>query len=109
VQSRTQTVPFRRVDVAKFTPTLFVEIVGSVAFDRPLRPSALFYEGRKEQLAFEKPDGRSADKRHQVGEIDVASHVVDGAKRAEPPEILPPPLIALKDRIWHGVGNTVTE
>jgi hypothetical protein len=158
-----------------------------------MRPSALFYEGRKERLAFEKPDGRSADKRHQVrlwqvlergtdgrpvwlgsvtfdrgvglshdtgqvthhiapdidaerdllmndlqeagmvqtlfhgtgptllgrngegdpyctaGEIDVASLVVDSAKRAEPPEILPPPLIALKDRIWHGVGNAVTE
>jgi len=174
-----------------------IEIVGSVALDRPYDDapvSPLYYEGKKEQLAFEKPDGRSADKRHHVrlwqvlekgtdgrpvwlgsvtfdrgvglshdtgqvthhiapdidaerdllmrdlqeagmvqtlfqisgtgptllgrngegdpyhtdGEIDVAGLVVDGAKRAEPPEILPPPpLIALKDRIWHGVGNTV--
>jgi hypothetical protein len=174
-----------------------IEIVGSVALDRPYHDAPvnpLFYEGKREQLAFEKPDGRSADKRHHVrlwqvlekgtdgrpvwlgsfvrgvglsrdtgqvthhiapdidaerdllmrdlqeagmvqtlfqisgtgptllgrngeggpyytdGEIDVAGVVVGGAKRAEPPEILPPPpLIALKDRIWHGVGNAVTQ
>src|SRR5260370_32500601 len=28
--------------------------------------SPLYYNGKKEQLAFEKPDGRSADKRHHV-------------------------------------------
>jgi LssY C-terminus len=174
-----------------------IEIVGSVVLDRPYHDapvSPLFYEGKKEQLAFEKPDGESADKRHHVrlwqvlekgtdgrpvwlgsitfdrgvglshdtgqithhiapdidaerdllmndlqeagmvrtlfqisgtgptllgrngegdpyytdGEIDVARLVVDGAKRAEPPEILPPPpLIALKDRIWHGVSNVM--
>ena len=28
--------------------------------------SSLFYEGRREDLAFEKPDGRSADRRHHV-------------------------------------------
>jgi hypothetical protein len=44
------------------------------------------------------------------GEIDVANLVVDGVKRTEPPKILPPPqLIALKDQIWHGVSNAVTQ
>ena len=168
-----------------------IEIVGSVVLDRPYRDapvSPLYYNGKKEQLAFEKPDGRSADKRHHVrlwlvlekgtdsrpvwlgsvtfdrgvglshdtghidadrdllmhdlreagmvqtlfqisgtgptllgrngegdpyytdGEIDLASLVVDGVRRTEPPEILPPPpLIALKDQIWHGVGNAVTQ
>ena len=153
-----------------------VEIVGSVVLDRPYHDapvSPLFYDGKKEQLAFEKPDGRSADKRHHVrlwlvlekgtegrpvwlgsdidaerdllmhdlqeagmvqsffqisgtgptlfgrngegdpyytdGEIDVANLVVDGVKRTEPPETLPPPpLIVLKDQIWHGVSNAVS-
>ena len=40
------------------------------------------------------------------GEIDVARLVVDGVKRTEPPVTLPPPpLIALKDQVWHGVSN----
>jgi LssY C-terminus len=176
-----------------------IEIVGSVVLDRPYEDapvSPLYYDGKKEQLAFEKPDGRSADKRHHVrlwlvlekgtddrpvwlgsvtfdrgvglshdtgevthhiapdidaerdllmhdlreagmvqtlfqisgtgptllgrngegdpyytdGEINVASLVVDGVKRTEPPQILPPPpLIALKDQIWHGVSNAVTQ
>ena len=176
-----------------------VEIVGSVVLDRPYHDapvSPLYYDGKKEQLAFEKPDGRSADKRHHVrfwlvlekgvggrpvwlgsitfdrgvglsrdtgqvthhiapdidaerdllmrdlraagmvrtffkisgtgptllgrngegdpyytdGEIDIASLVVDGVRRSEPPEILPPPpLIALKDQIWRGVKNAVTQ
>jgi hypothetical protein len=176
-----------------------IEIVGSVVLDRPYHDapvSPLYYEGKKQQLAFEKPDGRSADKRHHVrlwlvlekgtdgrpvwlgsvtfdrgvglshdtgqvthhiapdidterdllmrdlreagmvqtlfqisgtgptllgrngegdpyytdGEIDVAGLVVDGTKRTKPPEILPPPpLISLKDRIWHGVSNAVTQ
>ena len=46
-----------------------IEIVGSVVLDRPYRDapvSPLYYNGKKEQLAFEKPDGRSADKRHHV-------------------------------------------
>ena len=174
-----------------------IEIIGSVALDRPYHDapvSPLYYDGKKEQFAFEKPDGRSADKRHHVrfwlvlekgtdgrpvwlgsvtfdrgvgfshdtgqvthhigpdidaerdllmhdlgeagmvqtffqisgtgptlfgrngegdpyytdGEIDVASLVVDGVKRTESPETLPPPpLIALKDQIWHGVSNAV--
>ena len=44
-------------------------IVGSVVLDRPYRDapvSPLFYDGRREDLAFEKPDGRSADRRHHV-------------------------------------------
>lgn len=46
-----------------------VEIVGSVVLDRPYHDapvSPLYYQGKKEQLAFEKPDGNSADRRHHV-------------------------------------------
>jgi hypothetical protein len=176
-----------------------VEIVGSVVLDRPYHHapvSPLYYQGKKEQLAFEKPEGKSADRRHHVrlwlvlekgadgrpvwlgsitfdrgvglshdtgqvthhiapdidaerdllmrdlreagmvrtffqisgigptlfgrngegdpyytdGEIDAATLVVDGVKQTEPPKTLPPPpLIALKDQIWHRVHNTVTE
>jgi hypothetical protein len=46
-----------------------VRIVGSVLFDRPYLDapvSPLFYENRKQDLAFEKPDGRSARTRHHV-------------------------------------------
>ena len=46
-----------------------LEIVGSVVFRRPYRDapvSSLFYEGRREDLAFEKPVGTSADRRHHV-------------------------------------------
>jgi LssY C-terminus len=46
-----------------------IEIAGSVLLDRPYRDapvSNLFYLGRREDLAFEKPDGRSADQRHHV-------------------------------------------
>src|SRR6266403_88189 len=46
-----------------------IEIIGSVVLDRPYHDapvSPLYYEGKKEQLAFEKPDGRSANKRHHV-------------------------------------------
>lgn len=46
-----------------------IEIVGSVLLDRPYRDapvSPLFYLGRREDLAFEKPDGQSADHRHHV-------------------------------------------
>ena len=175
-----------------------VEIVGSVVLDRPYHDapvSPLYYEGKKEQLAFEKPEGRSADRRHHVrfwqvlelgtagrpvwlgsvtfdrgvglsrdtgqvthhiapdidaerdllmanlrdagmvqeffqisgtgptmfgrngegdpyytdGEIDVATLVVDGIRRAEPPVTLaPPPFIAVKDRIWHGVKTAIS-
>src|SRR5262245_42528484 len=40
-----------------------IEIAGSVLFDRPYRDapvSPLFYDGRREDLAFEKPAGESA-------------------------------------------------
>lgn len=174
-----------------------IDIVGSVVLDRPYHDapvSPLYYGGKKEQLAFEKPDGKSADRRHHVrlwlvlekgtdgrpvwlgsvtfdrgvglshdtgqvthhigpdidaergllmrdlrqagmveaffqisgvgptllawngegdryytdGEIDVARLVVNGVRRIEPPATLPPPpLIALKDQIWHGVSNAV--
>jgi len=44
-------------------------IVGSVVLDRPYRDapvSTLFYQGRAEDLAFERPDGKSADRRQHV-------------------------------------------
>lgn len=173
-----------------------IRIVDSVLLDRPYRDapvSSLYYEGRKEQLAFEKPAGRSADRRHHVrlwqvlasgedgrpvwlgsatfdrgvglshdtgqithhiapdidaerdllmhdlgeaglvrnffqisgigptlfgrngegdpyytdGEIDVATLVVDGIRQTEPPVTSPPPLIALKDNVWHGISRAV--
>jgi LssY C-terminus len=46
-----------------------VEIIGSVVFDRPYTSapvSPLFFEGRREDLAFEKPEGSSADRRQHV-------------------------------------------
>lgn len=46
-----------------------IEIVGSVLLDRPYRDapvSNLFYLDRREDLAFEKPIGNSADRRNHV-------------------------------------------
>ena len=46
-----------------------IEIAGSVLLDRTYRDapvSPLFYFGRREDLAFEKPAGTSADRRHHV-------------------------------------------
>jgi hypothetical protein len=176
-----------------------IEIVGSVVLDRPYHDapvSPLYYEGKKQELAFEKPDGRSADRRHHVrfwqvldkgtdgrpvwlgsitfdrgvglshdtgqvthhiapdidaerdllmrdlreagmvqnffqisgtgptlfgrngegdpyytdGEIDIATLVVDGVRRTEPPETLPPPpWIAVKDQVWHGVSSVISQ
>lgn len=46
-----------------------IAIAGSVIFDRPYRDapvSPLFYDGRKQDFAFEKPAGESADRRHHV-------------------------------------------
>ncbi|WP_311031787.1 LssY C-terminal domain-containing protein [Mesorhizobium koreense] len=46
-----------------------IGIIGSVVLDRPYPDapvSPLFLDGRREDLAFEKPDGRSADRRHHV-------------------------------------------
>jgi hypothetical protein len=39
----------------------------------------------------------------------MASLVVDGVKRTEPPAALPsPPLITLRDQLWHSVSEAVT-
>lgn len=46
-----------------------LDIVGSVVFRRPYPTapvSPLMYQGRREDLAFEKPAGQSADSRHHV-------------------------------------------
>jgi hypothetical protein len=46
-----------------------VDIIGSVILRRPYRDapvSPLFYDGRREDLAFELPFGKSADRRHHV-------------------------------------------
>jgi LssY C-terminus len=46
-----------------------VEIAGSVLLDRSYKDapvSNLYYLGRHEDLAFERPDGKSADRRHHV-------------------------------------------
>jgi hypothetical protein len=58
-----------------------IDIVGSVAFDRPYHDapvSPLYYQGKKEQLAFEKPDGKSADRRHHVRFWQVLDKGTDG-------------------------------
>jgi LssY C-terminus len=46
-----------------------IKILGSVLLDRPYRDapvSHLFYQDKREDLAFEKPAGKSADRRHHV-------------------------------------------
>jgi len=58
-----------------------VEIIGSVVLDRPYHDapvSPLYYQGKKEQLAFEKPDGKSADRRHHVRLWQVLEKGTDG-------------------------------
>lgn len=58
-----------------------IEIVGSVVFDREYRDapvSPLFYEGRKQDLAFEKAVGRSADRRQHVRFWKVLSTGAEG-------------------------------
>jgi hypothetical protein len=196
---------FRALEAAGWFPAdpvtfrTSIAIIGSVVLDRPYQDapvSPLYFEGKKEQFAFEKPDGKSADRRHHVrfwlalekgsdgrpvwlgavtydrgvgfshytgqvthhigpdidaerdllmrdlteagmidarfkisgvgptlfgrngggdpyytdGEIDVGSLVVGGVKRTTPPSTLPPPpLIALKDQIWHGLGNAIDQ
>jgi len=53
----------------KITLMSSVEIGLSVVLDRPdldAPVSALLFEGRKQDLAFEKPVGKSADERHHV-------------------------------------------
>lgn len=59
-----------------------VEIFGSVLLDRPYTSapvSPLFFEGRREDLAFEKPDGRSADRRQHVRFWKALESGIDGA------------------------------
>jgi hypothetical protein len=59
-----------------------VEIIGSVLLDRPY-PSApvspLFFDGRREDLAFEKPEGGSADRRQHVRLWKVLESGTDGS------------------------------
>lgn len=58
-----------------------VEIIGSVVLDRPYHDapvSPLYYQGKKEQLAFEKPEGKSADRRHHVRLWQVLEKGSDG-------------------------------
>jgi hypothetical protein len=46
-----------------------LKIIGSVVLDRPYQDapvSRLYYNGKRQDLAFEKPAGKSADKRHHV-------------------------------------------
>jgi LssY C-terminus len=189
---------FRALEAAGWFPAdpvtfrTSVAIIGSVVLDRPYQDapvSPLYFEGKKEQFAFEKPDRRhhvrfwlalekgtdgrpvwlgavtydrgvgfshytgqvthhigpdidaerdllmrdlteagmldarfkisgigptlfgrngGGDPYYTDGEIDVGSLVVGGVKRTTPPSTLPPPpLIALKDQIWHGFGNAI--
>jgi hypothetical protein len=59
-----------------------LEIIGSVVLDRPYKAapvSPLFFEGRREDLAFEKPHGISADRRQHVRLWLVLASGADGA------------------------------
>jgi hypothetical protein len=54
-----------------------IEIVGSVLLDRPYKDapvSNLYYLGRREDLAFEKPIGQNADRRNHVRYWKVLDH-----------------------------------
>ncbi|MBS9721408.1 LssY C-terminal domain-containing protein [Tianweitania sp. BSSL-BM11] len=58
-----------------------IEIVGSVVLDKAYRDapiSPLFYQGRKQDLAFEKAVGRSADRRQHVRFWNVLSKGAEG-------------------------------
>jgi hypothetical protein len=58
-----------------------LRIVGSVVLDRPYLEapvSALFYDGKREDLAFEKPVGKSADRRHHVRFWEVLAEGQEG-------------------------------
>ena len=42
------------------------------------------------------------------GEIDVATLVIDGVRQTKPPVTLPPPpLIGLKDQVWHSISKAI--
>jgi hypothetical protein len=58
-----------------------LRILGSVVLDRPYLDapvSNLFYQGKREDLAFEKPSGRSADRRHHVRFWEVLTRGEEG-------------------------------
>jgi hypothetical protein len=58
-----------------------IAIIGSVVFDRPYVEapvSPLLYEGRKQDLAFEKPIGKSADRRNHVRFWSVLENGAEG-------------------------------
>jgi hypothetical protein len=58
-----------------------IAIVGSVLLDRPYRDapvSNLYYQGKREDLAFEKSAGASADRRHHVRFWKVREHGEEG-------------------------------
>jgi hypothetical protein len=58
-----------------------IEIVGSVVLDRPYHDapvSPLYYDGRREDLAFEKPVGESADRRDHVRFWEVLDRGAEG-------------------------------
>jgi hypothetical protein len=58
-----------------------IEIVGSVLLDRPYRDapvSHLYYDKRRQDLAFEKSAGTSADRRHHVRLWRVLEHGDEG-------------------------------
>jgi len=58
-----------------------IEIAGSVLFDRPYRDapvSPLYYLNKREDLAFEKPVGSSANRRHHVRFWKVLDHGEEG-------------------------------
>jgi hypothetical protein len=58
-----------------------LEIAESVVLDRPYEQapvSTLLYEGRKQDMAFEKPIGQSADRRNHVRLWKVLDHGVEG-------------------------------
>ena len=58
-----------------------VEIAGSVLLDRPYAQapvSHLYYDNRRQDLAFEKPAGKSADKRNHVRFWRVLEHGEEG-------------------------------
>lgn len=58
-----------------------VEIIGSVVLRRPYRDapvSSLYYQSRREDLAFEKPVGDSADRRHHVRFWEVVKEGQEG-------------------------------
>ncbi len=59
-----------------------VEIIGSVLLDRPYNDapvSPLYFDGRREDMAFEQLDGKSADRRQHVGLWMVLESGADGS------------------------------